>query len=492
MSIGDRISKVRKNKRFSQEYVAEKLGISRQSVSLWETNQTTPSMDNLLQLSKLFEIDLNDLVQDNGNTAENMKLVAESKFVYSESILNDTTNEMLKKAKLFAIVSSIILLWATIVFIIDGIQQNDFFVIISIFLIILSVIRFQILKRKYVSSAQRRMKANPNEEMVYLFFEDYISINIRNENSRSDQKIKYKDLDQAIETGNNYFFIYSNTCHTVPKIYLNGDLVFLNELIASKTPKYVSPMKNIENNTSNKSMAYIERKKKISTLIFIINLFDLVIALLLFSLYQGVYPSIISFGFVLNTWIFYLVLPLPIFSIFYGLRIKGLGIKWKRNVVVGIIMSSLLVIYGSFFIFFSSSFTYDYSYINQVESFIDFELPDAGKITTYNYGNVSDSIGTKKESGVIFLDQDEINNLNLRINTSNKWTNEITSINLSLLPKHQQIIIGEFDYFIIYNITLDSYNSIPNTSGTFDFLFIAYNVDSGQMRIIEYRLEITI
>ena len=147
---------------------------------------------------------------------------------------------------------------------------------------------------------------------------------------------------------------------------------------------------------------------------------------------------------------------------------------------------------SSFFIFFSSSFTYDYSYINQVESFIDFELPDAGKITTYNYGNVSDSIGTKKESGVIFLDQDEINNLNLRINTSNKWTNEITSINLSLLPKYQQIIIGEFDYFIIYNITLDSYNSFPNTSGTFDFLFIAYNVDSGQMRIIEYRLEITI
>jgi transcriptional regulator with XRE-family HTH domain len=492
MNIGEKISQVRKSKRFSQEYVGEKLGISRQSVSLWETNQTTPSMDNLIQLSKLFEIELNDLVQDNISTDENVEPIAISKFAYSDSIFNDTTNEMFKKTKTFTLVSSIVLLWVTIVFLIDEIHQNDFFAIITILLVILGILRFQFSKRKFVTNAQKKMKINPNVEMVFLFFEEYLSLNIQNENSRSDQKIKYNDLDKIIETGNNYFFIYSNTCYTVPKIHLNGNIVFLNELLITKTSKYISQIGNIENNSSNKSIEYIERKRKVSTTIFIINLFDLVIALMLFALYQGIHPNSTTFGFVLNTWIFYMVLPLPLFSIYYGLRIKGLGIKWKRNVIVGIIMSSLLVIYGSFFIIFGSAFTYDYSYINQVESIIDFELPDVGKITTYTYDSMGDSIGVKKESAVLFLDHNEITNLILRINTSDKWTTEITSINFGLLPKFQQIRTNDFNFFTIYNVTLDNYNSFPNSSGKYDFIFIAYNIDSGQMHIIEYSLEIVI
>jgi len=492
MNIGEKIGKVRKSRGLSQEYVGEKLGISRQSVSLWETNQTSPSMENLLQLASLFEIDLKDLIKDNDNAHVEMKPIAESKFVYSENMLSETANEMFKKTKSITIVLSIILMWATIVFLIDDTHQNDFFAIISVLLTILGIFRYQYSRRKYVSNAQKRMKVNPNEEMLYLFFDDYLLINIQNINSKSNQKIKYTDLDKAIETSNNYFFIYSNTCYTVPKIHLIGDVALMNELLVTKTPKYVSPMRDIENNTSSKSMKYIERKKKISTIIFILNLFDLVIALMLFALYQGIYPSYSTWGFVLNTWIFYIVLPLPLFSIFYGLKIKGLGIKWKRNVVVGIIMSCLLAIYGSFFIFFGSAFTYDYSYVNHVESIIDFELPDIGKITTYNHDTMGDSVVLQKESDLIFLDQDEITSLNSRITTNSIWTNEISSRNLGLLPNFEQIRTEGFDYFLIYNIASDNYNSFPNSSGTYEFIFIAYNSDSGQMRIIEYSLEVVI
>lgn len=56
MSIGNRISNLRKEKNLSQEYIAEKLNVSRQAVSKWEQDQTNPDTGNLLKLSELFGV----------------------------------------------------------------------------------------------------------------------------------------------------------------------------------------------------------------------------------------------------------------------------------------------------------------------------------------------------------------------------------------------------------------------------------------------------
>ncbi len=54
MTIGKRISELRKAKGYTQEYVAEQLGVSRQAVSKWEKDLTSPDTKNLIALSKLF------------------------------------------------------------------------------------------------------------------------------------------------------------------------------------------------------------------------------------------------------------------------------------------------------------------------------------------------------------------------------------------------------------------------------------------------------
>ena len=56
MSIGQRISELRKSSSLSQEYVAEKLGVSRQAVSKWETDSSAPDMYNLIALAELFGV----------------------------------------------------------------------------------------------------------------------------------------------------------------------------------------------------------------------------------------------------------------------------------------------------------------------------------------------------------------------------------------------------------------------------------------------------
>ena len=62
MKFGDNLKIIRKNKKMSQEQLAEKVGVSRQSVSKWETGEAYPEMNNILELCKIFNCKINDIV----------------------------------------------------------------------------------------------------------------------------------------------------------------------------------------------------------------------------------------------------------------------------------------------------------------------------------------------------------------------------------------------------------------------------------------------
>ena len=62
MKFGDNLNLIRKNKKMSQEQLAEKMNVSRQSVSKWETGEAYPEMNNILELCKIFNCKINDLV----------------------------------------------------------------------------------------------------------------------------------------------------------------------------------------------------------------------------------------------------------------------------------------------------------------------------------------------------------------------------------------------------------------------------------------------
>ena len=55
MNIADRIQQLRKSKGLSQEELADKIGVSRQAVSKWESEQSTPDIEKIILLSDYFE-----------------------------------------------------------------------------------------------------------------------------------------------------------------------------------------------------------------------------------------------------------------------------------------------------------------------------------------------------------------------------------------------------------------------------------------------------
>lgn len=64
MSLGEKLLNLRKSKQLSQEEVADKLNVTRQTVSKWETDQSTPDFDKIEPLCKLYGITADELVSN--------------------------------------------------------------------------------------------------------------------------------------------------------------------------------------------------------------------------------------------------------------------------------------------------------------------------------------------------------------------------------------------------------------------------------------------
>jgi len=56
MTIADRIQSLRKTKGLSQEELADAVGVSRQAVSKWESEQATPDLDKVIIMSEVFDV----------------------------------------------------------------------------------------------------------------------------------------------------------------------------------------------------------------------------------------------------------------------------------------------------------------------------------------------------------------------------------------------------------------------------------------------------
>ena len=67
LMTANRLQQLRKANGYSQDVLAEKLGISRQAVSKWERAESSPSVDNLLDLARLYGITVDEMLNTDGD-----------------------------------------------------------------------------------------------------------------------------------------------------------------------------------------------------------------------------------------------------------------------------------------------------------------------------------------------------------------------------------------------------------------------------------------
>ena len=95
-SIGEKLYNHRKNAGLSQEELAEKIGVSRQAVSKWERDESSPDTNNLIALAKLYNISIDELVLgENAPKQEettNNKIGIPSQKVIVEDVIKNMNN----------------------------------------------------------------------------------------------------------------------------------------------------------------------------------------------------------------------------------------------------------------------------------------------------------------------------------------------------------------------------------------------------------------
>lgn len=132
MKLADRLQDVRKKHGFSQEELADKLDVSRQAVSKWERGEASPDTENLIALSKIYKISIDELINgEESNFIQSETKVGENekpkKTIVEEDDNDDDDDEphLSPKQKLvISIVSGTSMLFATIIYFVLGFCFN--------------------------------------------------------------------------------------------------------------------------------------------------------------------------------------------------------------------------------------------------------------------------------------------------------------------------------------------------------------------------------
>ena len=112
MEFHNKLYHLRKQKGLSQEELANRLNVSRQTISKWEVGDSTPDMEKLIAISDMFQISLDELMMDKvqtqtGETPSKAEIVNELK----EKVLTDENKKKAKKVlKIAAIILGVIVL----------------------------------------------------------------------------------------------------------------------------------------------------------------------------------------------------------------------------------------------------------------------------------------------------------------------------------------------------------------------------------------------
>lgn len=129
MEFNNKLYELRKQKGLSQEELANRLNVSRQTISKWEVGESTPDMEKLAAISELFDISLDELVLDKATKKEEPKEQTTKSEIYSDIKEHVLTEDNKKKARKGLKIAGIAL---TVFFLIDLISMIIYFVFFGV------------------------------------------------------------------------------------------------------------------------------------------------------------------------------------------------------------------------------------------------------------------------------------------------------------------------------------------------------------------------
>ena len=129
MEFNNKLYELRKQKGLSQEELANRLNVSRQTISKWEVGESSPDMEKLVAISELFDISLDELVLDKVVKKEETSEQIVKSELYSDIKEHVLTEDNKKKAKKGLKIAGIVL---GVLLLIDLISMIIYFAVFGI------------------------------------------------------------------------------------------------------------------------------------------------------------------------------------------------------------------------------------------------------------------------------------------------------------------------------------------------------------------------
>lgn len=185
-------------------------------------------------------------------------------------------------------------------------------------------------------------------------------------------------------------------------------------------------------------------------------------------------------------WMFFCFLPIPIASIIVGLHLKKKGVKYKKNIVVGIVMTIFLCLLGVPSLSSKDVYIHDEAPLLVVEEYTQVNIPEAKQINTVEWNQSVAGTYVFYDTRVYF-EEEKVSEFETLLQEDKRWISEIPTQLVGILSP-----MGTregYQYFMIYNIDTEEYNTLPSEKGTYHFIQVFYSIEDKGMRIAEYRVE---
>lgn len=472
MTVGEKIQYYRKKIGLSQEELGQKMLVSRQTVSLWEMDKTLPTVDNLIRLKGIFSVSIDDILSEAEPIKENKNEPNEAYvFKYEKSDLQ----EVFKKARFPLIKRAIIFTLACIALFVSlaatGANDTIIGLLLGFFLIgVISHIKGYFAYSKAWKTGESRILESTYS---YEIFEGYFILNIsKNEEVTKTLKIYFDDIEKIHSFGNYLVLQIAGQSYMIKKDVLIPESTFIT--FCNHTPDKVEAKKPKD------------KLKIISILLFVLSICTIWGALIGVAVLSGINQAMTE-----NMWILFLFLPVPIASIVFGFYLKKKGYKYKKNVIVGMIMAALLCIYGSFTFIFSDIYSHGDEPIVNTEQMLNMDIPTHSRINTQDWTKGTQSVprGYIYSTSDIFFDDTAVEQFEKNISNDAKWISDIPNDMVGITSYFCDIQTS--DYYIIYNKDTGEFNKLPSSSGTYVFINVLYNAESNTMKLVEYQIEYT-
>ena len=328
MNIGEKIQICRKNKKMSQEELGERLMVSRQTISLWETGQTIPSIDNLVRLKEIFDMSLDSILCDEQEIKINPDEEISSEFTEAD---NSRLLEAISKRHNRKFINFFIILTAALVLALlagaEGVGHG--------FMICLELIYVGILiKSKHSLTATKKLyPAGKVLTLRYELYGDHLVFHkLCNGEWLQSTKIPYTEIEKMHDMGEFWAIQFRNQLYSIKASCIDEN----SRLRRLKKPETIYSPQSIE----------ASRRTSISLALIVASFGSILAAL---AIMDRVVVNIDRF--IESTWIFFLFIPIPLALMIYGIVLQAQKKKGVMNIVLGALVLAVLCLYGSFCFF---------------------------------------------------------------------------------------------------------------------------------------------